>query len=63
MKSVPRRTSLRQTGRAAAIASVGRGVAASARIAIVADPADTLISSPTVQWAQTNCAVRSSKRA
>jgi hypothetical protein len=51
MKPIPRRTFLRRAGQATALASVGRASAASGRILLISDPADTLIASPTVQWA------------
>jgi hypothetical protein len=52
MKSIPRRSFLKQAGQATTLGYLGKGLAAaSGRIALIADPADSLISSAAVKWA------------
>src|SRR5579864_2350594 len=52
MKSIPRRSFIKQTGGATAFGVLGKGFAApSARLALIADPADPLLSSIPVKWA------------
>ena len=52
MKQIPRRSFLKNAGRAAALGYLGSNLAAaSGRVALIADPADPLVTSPPVQWA------------
>lgn len=52
MKSIPRRRFLKQAGQATAFGYLGANLsAASARIALIADPSDKLIAMQPVQWA------------
>lgn len=51
MKSIPRRSFIKQAGQATAFGYLGQGLAASGRVALIADPADSLISSTPVRWA------------
>ena len=52
MKSIPRRSFLKQAGQATAFGYLGTGLSgASGRVALIADPADSLIAKPPVQWA------------
>jgi hypothetical protein len=51
MKRIPRRSFIKQAGQATAFGYLGTGLAASGRVALIADPADSLISTPPVKWA------------
>src|ERR1700732_438425 len=51
MKRIPRRNFIKQAGQATAFGYLGQGLAASGRVALITDPADSLISTPPVQWA------------
>src|SRR5689334_11443649 len=51
MKRIPRRSFIKQAGQATALGYLGQGLAASGRVALISDPTDSLISSPSVQWA------------
>ncbi|MGP8247953.1 MAG: hypothetical protein ACLQVN_26000 [Bryobacteraceae bacterium] len=52
MKSIPRRSFLKQAGQATAVGYLGTNLSgASGRVALFADPADALIAAPPVQWA------------
>ena len=51
MQPIARRTFLRRAGQATAVASIGCATAGRGRILLISDPADTLIASPTVEWA------------
>jgi len=52
MKHIPRRSFLKNAGQAAALGYLGSNLlAASARVALIADPADPLVATPPIQWA------------
>ena len=51
MKPIPRRSSIKQAGQATAFGYLGQGLTASGRVVLIADPADSLISTTPVQWA------------
>jgi len=52
MKHIPRRSFLKNAGQAAAFGYLGSNlVAASGRVALIADPADPLVATPPIQWA------------
>src|ERR1700676_5735847 len=51
MKSIPRRSFHKQAGQGAAFGYLGQSLAASGRVALISDPADSLISTPPVKWA------------
>ena len=52
MKAIPRRSFIKRAGQASALGYLGQSLAAAnTRIALIADPADSLVSTPSVQWA------------